>query len=252
MLSSTRDALFSIFKSNMEGRVSPYQLEDTYAWTEEDYLYEDELSSRLEDVLDEGGLRYGASKLVLKFDYCPNWVFKIPFQGETYLGYDEDTDMENATFYSWFNNVGRGLSIDCEFDRDEWDYCHVESKITEYIEKEHPELKDMFAKTYYIGDYGVPIYASERCDGDWDSEFQVVKQSAAYKTLSSSYHSSWRGGLDVSQQISLILSHGFKKANLLFDFLTETGISDLHYSNLAYDDAGRVRIIDYSVYLCNY
>lgn len=251
MLSKTEQKmLFDFFCDNMKGHISEDDMKDIYSWVNDDYEHEcaKEIEYLLEGELEEFGVCYGASKLVLKFKDCPNWVFKIPFQGAEDEEYWENEDSEAG--YRRFKNVGREIQLPGRvFDKDEWDYCYVESEITRVIEETHPYLKDMFAKTYYIGDYGMPIYVSERCDGDWYDEFAVVRKSAEYAAEDASYFSqSWRATMDRDQQIAFVLSWGLTKANKLFNFIENVKINDLHEANLAYDSDGKVRLIDYSGY----
>ena len=218
-------------------------------WTGEDYEYGDTIVNQLSTYADN--VAFGASKLVVALKACPDWVFKIPFQGMYYY-----SDYNGKKDYSRFCDVGKGLRLAhrASFDKDEWDYCYLESEITEEIEKYNKNIADMFAKTYYLGEYGnVPIYASERCDADWYTTYLEVKKSAEYeesKTLCSNSAAlrAKRGELSISQQATFVVSHGFAAANALFDFINTTNISDLHNANMAYDKDNKVRLIDYSGY----
>lgn len=242
-----RKMLFEFFCDMMEDNISKEQLRDVYAWTGCEYEHAEEFECALGDALDDYGVCWGASKLVLKFKDCSDWVFKIPFQGDyEYLSSDDCSERQ----YIPFKDVAAGLRLPGRvFDKDEWDYCYVESEITRVVEETHPYLQDMFAKTYYIGDYGMPIYVSERCDNDWYEEFDVVRDSAEYKAESESYFSqSYRASMNRDQQIAFVLSWGLMKANKLFNFIENVRVDDLHEGNLAYGSDGKVRLIDYSGY----
>lgn len=218
-------------------------------WTGEDYEYGGIVTDQLSSYTDN--IAFGASKLVIALNAYPDWVFKIPFQGEYYYSaYDGKRD------YSRFCDVGRDLCLAhrASFDKDEWDYCYLESEITKEIEKYNKNIVDMFAKTYYLGNYGsIPVYASERCDADWYTTYLEVKKSTEYeesRTLCSNSPAleAKRGQLSISQQATFIVSHGLVAANALFDFINTTNISDLHSANMAYDKDNKVRLIDYSGY----
>lgn len=239
--------LFEFFCDMMKDNISKEQMRDVYSWTSDEYEHTEEIENALDGVLDDYGVCWGASKLVLKFKDCSGWVFKIPFQGD--YDYSDYWD-ENEKVYTPFKNVANGLRLPGRvFDKDEWDYCYVESEITRVVEETHPHLQDMFAKTYYIGDYGMPIYVSERCDKDWYEEFDVVRNSAEYKAEDESYFSqSYRATMDRDQQIAFVLSWGLTKANKLFNFIENIRVDDLHEGNMAYGSDGKVRLIDYSGY----
>lgn len=243
-----QDKLFNLFYDNVHGRISEDELRDTYSWTSEEYEHTEEIENALVDSLDTYGVCCGASKLVLKFKDCSDWVFKIPFQGDfDYLDTYWESDKRE---YIHFKDIAKEIRLPgYSFSKEEWDYCHVEAEITRAVEETHPYLQDMFAKTYYIGTYGVPIYVSERCDGDWYEEFDAVRDSAEYAAEYRSYFSqSYRATMNRDQQIAFVLSWGLAKANKLFYFIENIKINDLHEANLAYDSEGKVRLIDYSGY----
>lgn len=256
LLDNERDRLYKVFYNAVEGRICPEKMND-YLWTDEDYEYEDELAGILGDVVSE--IDYGASKLVLKVKTENNWVFKLPFYGEYYYDYDmnrgEYTDKKH---YSQFNKITCGLNWDIiennlviSEDRANWDYCYIESLISEFIEKCRPELSSMFAKTYCVGYYGeIPVYASERCDKNWSSEYTKFEDSAEYKKIKDTYKSRV-SDLTFSQQIAFVINYGLVAANKLFDFISEIGISDLHGANIAFDNSNKIHLIDYSGYCCS-
>ncbi len=248
MLSVDKQAeMLSLFSETMRAcHLCPSLFDRVLTWTGEDYEYGDTIKNQLSTYADN--VAYGASKLVVALKACPDWVFKIPFQG-SYLDYHGEKE------YFPFYDVGKGLRLAhrASFDKDEWDHCYLESEITKEIEY-NKNIVDMFAKTYYLGEYGnVPVYASERCDTDWYTGYRKVEKSAEYKeskTLCSSSAAlkEKRGELNISQQATFVLSHGLVAANAFFDFISTTNISDLHGANMAYDKDNKVRLIDYSGY----
>lgn len=243
-----KNEMLSLFRETMRAcHLCPSFFDRVLTWTGEDYEYGETIVNQLSSYVDK--VAVGASKLVIALNACPDWVFKIPFQGE-YCYYFGKKD------YSRFCNVGRDLHLAHResFDKDEWDYCYLESEITEEIEMYNKGIADMFAKTYYLGEYGnVPIYASERCDADWYTTYLEVKRSTEYaKSIAlcsdSADLKAKRGELSIKQQATFIVSHGLVAANALFDFINATNISDFHNGNMAYDKNNKVRLIDYSGY----
>ena len=255
LLDNDRDRLYKVFCNAFGGRICPEEM-GHYLWTCEDYEYEDELAGILGDVVSE--IDYGASKLVLKVQTENNWVFKLPFYGEYYYDYDTDKgEYTDKKHYSVFSNITRGLNWDIiennlviSEDRADWDYCYVESLVSEFTEKYHSELSDMFAKTYCVGYYGkIPVYASERCDKNWSCEYTKFEDSAEYKKVKDIYIGRI-SDLTFSQQVAFVVDYGLTAANKLFDFISEIGIFDLHGANIAFDNSNKIHLIDYSGYCC--
>ena len=255
LLDNDRDRLYKVFCNAFGGRICPEEM-GHYLWTGEDYEYEDELAGILGDVVSE--IDYGASKLVLKVQTENNWVFKLPFYGEYYYDYDTDKgEYTDKKHYSAFSNITRGLNWDIiennlviSEDRADWDYCYVESLVSEFTEKYHSELSGMFAKTYCVGYYGkIPVYASERCDKNWSCEYTKFEDSAEYKKVKDTYIGRI-SDLTFSQQVAFVVDYGLTAANKLFDFISEIGIFDLHGANIAFDNSNKIHLIDYSGYCC--
>lgn len=261
--SKSRYELFDFFCNVMEKRgLSSDYLGDELSWTEEDdYEYEEIIDTVLAPCNCE--ISYGASKLVLMFPEYPDWVFKIPFRGSYYYhrleeeSEDSEESSEEVKEYIHFCGIGSFLRIAHRkpFDDKEWDYCYLESEITKEVERYHADIADMFAKTYFLGWYGdVPVYSAERCDTGWRDVYSKVVDSKSYKDSYSkcSSLSSLGRELDMKQKTTFVMSHGLTAANELFNFIHETGISDLHSGNLMYDKNNKVRLIDYSGFDCNY
>lgn len=253
LLDDERDRLFGVFYNIMNCRLCPDELDD-YLWTEDDYEYEDELASILGKDVSE--IDYGASKLVLKVKAENNWVFKLPFRGEYYYIYDADKGRyTDKKCYSQFNKITRELnwsviedSLVVNKNSADWDYCYIESLISKYVEEYCPELSDMFAKTYCVGYYGdIPVYVSERCDKSWRKECTEFEHSVKYEKIKDTYKSKC-SNLTFSQQIAFVADYGLTVANKLFDFISKVGISDLHGSNIAFDNNNKIHLIDYSGY----
>ncbi len=245
-----QNEMLSLFEETMRVcHFCPSFFDRVLTWTGEDYEYGKTITKQLSPYTDK--IAFGASKLVVSLTAYPDWVFKIPFQGEYYY-----SASDGKRDYSHFYDVGRDLHLAhrASFDKDEWDYCYLESEITREVEEYNKNIADMFAKTYYLGNYGnIPVYVSERCDADWYTTYLEVKNSAEYeksKDLCSSSPAlkAKRGELSIQQQATFIASHGLVAANALFDFINKTNISDLHNANMAYDKNNKVRLIDYSGY----
>ncbi len=255
-----RRQLESLFRDTMRaGRITPYQMQDRYCWsTSDDYLYEQEL----DDMLSEHGVSWtsaGASKLVFKMEDESDWVFKIPLFGESW--YDDYED-EYPCFQDEFYNIARYF----EFDKDDadnrpdssmWNYCELEEYIGGYVSRFYPDLAPMFAKTYHIGWFGdVPVYVSECCETSWLSKYTELTNSQEYKSaFSKSATQRWSSAhrtaeLSTAQKVCFDLSWGEELSCKLCQLIQDIHISDLHGGNVAYDREGKLRIIDYSGYVC--
>lgn len=240
-----KEKLFREFVRMIKPEICESFFYDELLWTNDDdeYEYEDTISNLLENSLDRDGVQCGASKLVLIPSFTDKWVFKIPLRGAYYKEGGEKV-------YTMFDHVGSTLDIPgMKFPKEEWDHCLVESTLTEVIERDHPGIADIFAKTYCIGTYGAPVYVSEKCPVYWHEKYQNIVKSSDFLSSRSKYSGRVKGcDLVLDQEVIFVMQYGLRKANQLFDFLDKTGISDLHGGNLAFDYQEKPRIIDYSGY----
>lgn len=244
-----KDFLFHNF-TKMMGHIGEDDLFYNLLWTgEEEYEDEDRLVAAAGPYLEENGVASGASKLVFFPKFTDKWVYKIPLRGER--SYEEsETPGQQTEYLLEFDRCGQTLNIpDVEFDIKEWDHCYVESVLTEYLEEDNANIADIFAKTYMIGEYGVPIYVSERCSTPWYEKYTSIRQTEVFSKTKSVYKDSMsKCDIFLDSRVIFTMCYGLKKANELFDFLDKTNIQDMHNGNLAFDANNKARIIDYSGY----
>lgn len=169
----------------------------------------------------------GASKLVLLLEDQP-FVVKIPLRGT----YEEEDEREYKH-----------------------DYCKIESNL--YREAIDAGIDDMFAGTYYVGDFSgeydsIPVYISERAEFEYS--FSVSNHSPIHPHPS-------KAGIEYEEGKDEVTENPFDEDGILAEFYTQYGndkteallrfikdflISDLHGENIAYDKSNRLKLIDYS------
>lgn len=254
-----KDRLLRLFSDTMrDAGIYSDTFEDVYRWTSDDeYPYDDDLNG----ILCEYDVQVcsGASKIVFKFWEESQWVFKVPLLGESWR-----EDDESPEYYDYFSNIARNFdfSEDASYDRpdeDCCDYCELEAYVGSYVSEHYSDIAEMFAMTYYIGTYGrTPIYVSERCDTTWTDVYNDVVSTPDFQAhLSNSRTPQWNSShrtaeLTVDTKVALDMSWGEAAASKLCQLITDIGITDIHGGNLAYDERGKLRLIDYSGYCIAY
>lgn len=189
------------------------------------------------DLLEEGNkyreyfenkgfeCRNGVSKFVI-LPKDGNYVVKIPFGGNFYW----NEKIEDYEF--------------CEFDTK--DYCAVEAMI--YEKAEEAGIEYFFAGTRYGGKTGdgiTPYYISEKAYDGGEVENKTPTLASA-QIATSLLVQNRSCDLDRHWVTMAVECYGEEKVELLFTFIKDNHISDLHCGNLGFNIEGKPVILDYS------
>ncbi len=215
----------------------------------------------------------GATKLVL-FPPHSNYIVKIPFncfrmdfctyENNYYIEHpvpeeEEDTfdyDSQQEILKDMYNDedyialkepfVSAGEAIN--YFRDAWDYCDTEVALSEYAAEYC--LDDIFVPTEWLFDYnGYPIYIQRKCEVEstFEDELQTSYRvsdelkEASKKKLPKSRFTELFG---TSWLASALKYYGEEKTQILLQFISDFGLSDLRDENRGILD-GRPVLIDY-------
>lgn len=198
---------------------------DAERWSDDSaYDYDYERIRFLEGI---SWVRSGASKIVIALDGVDEYVIKIPIYGSAKFN-DYDYKFEDSDRCRWKH-----------------DYCKIEADMYSRICDMGGKLKDMFAGTFYAGNYGVvPIYVSEKmptfvssCEASDDSIRKAKRILSSSDSVSLSLSvlglviDSW--GTQMAQGLEAALS-------------TFDNCNDLNSRNMGRGKDNRVRFVDYS------
>jgi len=195
----------------------------------------------------------GVSKGVLFLDDYPNIVVKIPFteSGEGYYrSYYTDEDGNTCITYNScsesFDSAWQSLPprLEDKLVRN-WDYCEVETIL--FDDACLNGVDAFFAETVLIGySHGHPVYVQERAriyEGEAEYKEDEKEQEAfhLYNEIKAELKE-YLGIKDCQIRwrsprkwiVDFYLYYGIKEVAALWKYLEDTGIEDLHSSNVGY------------------
>lgn len=221
----TIQEVFELFCDIMRnGGMDEYDL-DAERWSDESiYDYDYYHISYLEGI---DWVRSGASKIVIALDRVSDYVIKIPIYGSAKFNERLDA-FEDEDKLNWKH-----------------DYCKLEADMYAEICDMGGKIKDMFAGTFYVGNYGcVPVYISEKVSmfvsSHEASDDSIHKAKRILKSCDS-------GALSLSVLGLVIDSWGTQMAEGLEVVLGMfKDCNDLCSRNMGRDTDNRVRFVDYS------
>ena len=204
----------------------------------------------------------GVSKGVLFLEDYPNLVVKIPFTccGDDDRAYsyhfsekDGETTWIREYYDGSFDSAWQSLPdyLQDKLER-QWDYCEVETLL--FADAMDEGVSDFFAETLLIGySNGHPVYVQEKARifqgeseyddyGEYDpktstailkSRINMIKEEMA--NYDKSFHVD---GIYFSAPrkwiVDFYLYYGVKEIIRLYNFISNTGIEDLHGENVGY------------------
>lgn len=196
----------------------------------------------------------GVSKGVLFLDDYPNIVVKIPFTGggeKYYRSYYTDEDGGTCVSYidyvESFDSAWQSLPprLEDKLIRN-WDYCEVETILFNDARKHN--VDSFFAETIFIGySHGHPVYVQEKAriyEGEAEYKEDEKEQEAFH--LYQEIKAELKEYLDIKDCqiiwthspsewiVDFYLYYGIKEVAALWKYLEDTGIEDLHFSNVGY------------------
>lgn len=196
----------------------------------------------------------GVSKGVLFLDDYPNIVVKIPFTGgseEHYRSYYTDENGDICITYNCysesFDSAWQSLPSRLE-DKlvRKWDYCEVEAIL--FDDACRNGVDAFFAETVFIGySHGHPVYVQEKAriyEGEAEYKEDEKEEEAfhLYREIKAELKA-YLGIKDCQVMwmhspskwiVDFYLYYGIKEVAALWKYLEDTGIEDLHNSNVGY------------------
>ena len=223
------------------------------------YINEDNFEYIFDRCWGNGVCRFdsGVSKGVLFLDDYPNIVVKIPFTGggeEYYRSYYTNEDGDTCITYNCcsesFDSAWQSLPsrLEDKLIRN-WDYCEVETILFNDARKH--SVDNFFAETIFIGySHGHPVYVQEKARiYEGEPEYEEGMEEDEARRAFHLYHeikAELKEYLDIKNcqivwmhspskwVIDFYLYYGIKEVAALWKYLEDTGIEDLHASNVGY------------------
>lgn len=200
-----------------------------------------EVDGAFDDVSDLVGatIYFGCTKVVFLFSEYPQYVVKVPFVGVQYWETEDDCDEPSY------------VESEALF-RNQEDYCAIEEGV--YSAARFDEVEDIFAETSFLGQLGeVKMYVAECAgvsffgfsdsdisDNSWNKSTEIREKKGLGK---------WDGYSTVFEYLPIIVEqYGAEYAEKLVAFCEDEGVQDLHHGNVAWNDEGKLKFIDYSGY----
>ena len=212
----------------------------------------------------------GATKLVL-FPPEMDYIIKIPFNGFR-MEFDEYEDnfytenpvpsmlascfdydkmrmrIEDMYYEEDPSNIFEpfhGAVLNGEMIENDWNYCELEHKISEYAAEEG--LGDLFVPTEFLFNYnGYPIYVQKKCEIEHNFDLSSYSCTEEDKIISNEtlpHHC--LGYLEGTSWLATALKeYGKEKIDALIDFIIEYNLSDLRDENRGLYN-GKPVLVDY-------
>ena len=225
--------------------------------SDETHLNEDNFEYIFDNCWGNGIYSFdsGVSKGVLFLNEYPDIVVKIPFTEGTYSSYSRayytDEDGNTCRTYNYssssFDSAWQSLPPRLE-DKllRYWDYCEVETILFE--DAKQAGVDKFFAETVYIGDsHGHPVYIQEKARiYDGQAEYEENDESNEIHNFYNTIKAELKHYLQLKDSqimwmhcpkewiVDFYLYYGIEELAALWKYLEDTGIEDLHSSNVGY------------------
>jgi hypothetical protein len=195
----------------------------------------------------------GVSKLVFDFPHdVPDYVFKLPFQGECVLEYDDNDEICDEEYWE-FGYVYKGTKDYLQaLDIPENDHCAWEVFL--YEEAKKAGVEEFFTEvnlfTMVGHNHPYPIYISPKVEETWeccDEDSKTTSKESRDKAIEMQKHNDIIF-YDYNILAALIDQTSYEKVCNLLNFMRKFDISDLHSGNIGIDKNGKIVIIDYAGY----
>lgn len=231
---------FETFVRERFSKLDSVQLE-SLRWYDAWYYDSCEVDGCFDDISDLVGatIYFGCTKAVFLFSAYPQYVVKIPFVGVRYWDNEDDSDEPSYV-------ESEALFRNCE------DYCAKEEEV--YSAAQLDEVEDIFAETHFLGRLGeVKLYVAE-CVGTSffgfsDDDVSDDSRNKSIEIKEKCGISKWDGYSSVFEYLPIIIEqYGAEFAEKLVAFCQDGCINDLHHGNVAWNDKGEFKFIDYSGY----